>query len=234
MESIDTATEVQQTEAETPGEVQAGEVQAPVESENNGVQKRINELTKKFRDQERVSETLRMQNQELMQTLTQTVAQMSQNVKPVEPAFEMDTDEKKKFDYLLSPLQKQLAQLQAQLNVNSAHQEIQGVASEKNPPEVMSMAKTLLEDWRRKGIPGTAQDAVTYAMGRYVLSKGDEEQVVATQRQSFNKGAATVQTGQGGSSARGVSKDLSDAQVEQLSPKDQAAYFSSRLGDQEF
>ncbi len=166
-----------------------------------------------------------------MQTLTQSLTQRVNQ--PAEPEF--DPEEKKKFDYLLSPLQKQIAQMSAQLAASGVASEVQSAARPNTPPEVVAHASQLAAAWRRQGILGTPQDALTYAMGQYVLGKGEEEEVVATQRRDFNKGAGTVQTGQGGTMSRKTGpKQLSDAEVERLSPADQANYYGSRVGNEEF
>lgn len=233
MGNEDTNTEVQPTDAENPGLPASGEVlPTPEVEKESGVQARINELTKKYRDQERDNQALRQQNQELMQTMTQTLVARSQ---PQEVPPEFDPEEKKRLDYLLSPLQKQIAQMSAQLAASGVASEVQAAAKSNTPPEVVAHAAQLAAAWRRQGIPGTPQDAITYAMGQYVLGKGEEEEVVATQRQNFNKGAGTVQTGQGGNTSRKTGpKQLSDAEVERLSPTDQANYYGSRVGNEEF
>ncbi len=227
-----TPTEVQQTDAASPG-LQTGDDVQSSEAEKSGAEKRIDELTRKFREQERQNQALAAQNSELMQTLTQTVSKMTQQVREPEP--EIDPDEKKRMDFYLSPIQKQLAHVTAQLAASGAHQEVQAVVRAGTPPSVVQHAQALVSDWRKKGIPGTAQDAITYAMGEYVLKSGDEDAAVSAQRRDFNKGAAAVQTGQGnGAPRRGAQKQLSEDEIERLTPDAQAAYYGSRIGNEEF
>jgi hypothetical protein len=236
MENEDTTTEVQQTEAEIPGQEVGTDVQtsAPPEAPRNGAQERINELTKKYRDEEREKIALREQNAQLMAALTQSVTQISNRAQqPAEP--EMDPEERKRMDYFLSPLQRELAEMRAQLAATGVRDEIQRIAKPGTPPEVIEMAAGTAAAWRKQGYRGPLKDALSHAMGEFILSKGEEDAQVTTQRQSFNKSASTVQTGQNGTPQRRTGpKQLSDAEIERMNPSDQAAYYRERLGDTEF
>jgi hypothetical protein len=228
----DTSTTVQQTDAENPGqgsEDVSNDQQTQEQQQNLIPQSRFNEQTKARRDAERERDLVMQQNRELMAQLAQVVTQRSAP-QPQEPEF--DPDERKKLEYFLTPLQRELAAMRGQLAAQSAESEVRRAARSDTPPEVLEHATRLVADWRRQGANGGPQEALRYAYGDYLLRQTDEAAEVRVQRQQFNRSAAGVQSGGAAPMRKSGPKQLSEAEIERLSPEGQAEYYSTRLGDE--
>lgn len=228
-------TQGQQTDAGNPGQSTEENVEAQQGNAENMIpQSRFDEVTKRMRDEERARKAAEAQNAELLRALTARVTEIQQPQQR-EQAPEFEPEERKKLDYLLNPLKQEIVQLRGALYSSTAAQEVASVANSKTPPEVVQEAARVLAGWRQQGGRGNPKDALAFAMGNYILGKGSEEQEVNQQRQDFNRGARTVQTGQGsGASQNSGKRQMSEAEIERLSPEAQAAYYSERLGDTPF
>lgn len=172
-------TQGQQPEAETPSN-----------NVSNGVQARIDELTAKFRETERVVAEKDAQIAALIQAQLSTQSQY-QPQPNLAPQVEIDPEEAKKYDAYLGPKLKameQLVQRLEQAQVQNQFQQFQNQA----PPEVVKRAQELQLAWQRSGKTGwVAQDALTFAYGEYNLKQAQQGNARNEQR-AFNQASRNV------------------------------------------
>lgn len=182
---------------ETP-EVQATPeaVQPPAPDAFQGIQKRIDELTARYHEVDRVRQDLALQNQTLMQALTEKLAQQSVQVINQEPEYSIpdniDPDTLKVIEAVTQKSLKQIEQRQSQFEAFLSQQRAEQVLSSADPA-IAADAKKLLDAWSAKKLQGwTPEDAVVYAAGQRALAQlkaGDSqrkafaavEQPIATQ-----------------------------------------------------
>lgn len=198
----------------------------------SGAEERIGELTRKYREAEREREAERQRNSEL----TRLVSELARkHAAPQEPAPEFDPDERKKFEYLLSPVQQELMMTRRQLASLTAAQELATVVDKDTPPEVSTEARNILAEWRAKGYNGGAEEALSFALGKHILKQRNVSQASDSQRRDFNRGASAVQTGGAAPVARQQgNRRLSEAEVEKLPVQEQARYWREQVGDKEW
>jgi hypothetical protein len=152
----------------------------------SGAEARINELTAKYREAERMNQEATVRTKAYEDQVSQLVqalaAQQSQRPahEPEAPAINIDPETQKLLNYVLSPIQKQLKDTQAQLaqmqQVGGAQQEFFHVDAlgqqSKAPPEVVAAAKQTIMAWRAKGISASvanAKDALLLAAGEVAM-----------------------------------------------------------------
>lgn len=165
----------------------------------NGIQQRIDELTRQAREAERAAQ---LQAQQFQQAMAQKDAQMQELLIAVtargtqETGPEILPEEKQKFDFLLSPLQKQLEELrktnQQLLQGFQAQQEASRVAQVALPtdtPEVKGRAQELFTRWKAGGLPLTVEDALRFARGE-AFEKGTLTAGAANQQRSEFNGSS--------------------------------------------
>lgn len=150
----------QQTAAETPETV----VQ---DQQPNGVEKRIAELVAAQHEWQRKFQAQEEQNQQLMSLLLQQ-QQQGPRAQPQDPyaGVELDPDDRKKIEAVISPQLKQLQEMQRQMQFQFELAQVQQAASVYGDPRITELSVRLLQDWRQKGFSGwTPADAVDHAMG---------------------------------------------------------------------
>ena len=158
----------QQEQAETAGSVTPAP-QAPqdLQAVPKGVQERIDELTRNWRETQR---ELSRKDELIMQL----VAERSQvphapAPTPEDPFKHFAEEDRPKlqhaFEAVLNPLRSQLEQANRQLRAMTMSQQVAQVAPTA-PPEVQQRAAQLIQAWQQKGLDGwKLEDAVTFATG---------------------------------------------------------------------
>lgn len=219
-------------------------VEAPVEqsqvsegSSQNGIQKRIDELTARFHE-----EAARRQAAEA--ALAQSYAQQAQ--RPVTPAVdEVDTEMqvleqyspevarsvKKALAAVEARLSKQVGATQAVLNAQAATRQVEQLAQSKGikDPRVTARAQALLQDWQAKGLQFNAADAMTFAAGEFSMGSPQPRQV-----DGRFAPVDSVVTAQGAPPVPRA-KHSKPQNFDHLSPAEQIQWFeASGLGDKEF
>jgi hypothetical protein len=156
------------------------------QADNSGIQKRIDELTAKYRQAEDALRQRDAQNQELMMAL------MTQRAAPAaaEPPPEFDPEEKRKLDYVTAPLMQRMEQMQKQFERQMGAVQLQQTTQRVGDPEVAREAQALYQKWQgNPDVKGfNAEDAVIYAAGKKALAA----QLAANANaalQNFNNGA---------------------------------------------
>lgn len=152
------------------------------ESQGNGVQKRIDELTAARRQAEEREKALQTQ---LMETTAQMAQLAMQARQAQQPAPQAPVDPLAQFKDALDPTVTQAIQaavaetqrrMQAQYEPMFAQQAAQmaGYAVQAEaanikglPPEVTQRAAVLAADWRSRGIQLPVGDAINFALGEY-------------------------------------------------------------------
>lgn len=157
--------------AQTEVPVEAGAVAQPetapqLPPQQNGIQARIDELTREKYEARRAAEAMQQQNAELMNNYARLLAnQVEARHAPAEPEVEIDPATKKLLDQYLGPKFQHQEQTIRALQKQLAQTEYQQVAS-KFDPLVQARAADLLRDWESRGMAGwTHKDALIYAQG---------------------------------------------------------------------
>lgn len=163
-------------------EVGSGTAQPPADSEQSGVEKRINELTARFRDMEQKFNTAVVENQTLKEVVTM---QRQASAPPPGP----------------SPLDQKLAALpEDQRGLAALVQEmvasaIAPIAGQVQVSQVAKLAaqtglsaqetqaaEELYKDFVRRGLPATAEDAIVSTVGLLNYKSRKEAAVARTAR----------------------------------------------------
>ncbi len=210
----------QETEPETP-------------EKPSGIEARINELTAKFREAERAlnerSNQVAERDAQIATLLTTLAAGRQEPVQTQQ--VDIDPDEQRKFDALMSPrmlqMQRQLERLEQELSASQFRQVATGVE-----PEVAKRAQELMGAWKRNGYSGwTPEDAVTYAQGELLRKQKSVAQTANQQRQEFNTlshGVTSQQNSPPPAQARSVKIPKN---IDQLPANKQAEIYEQELGD---
>lgn len=208
----------------------AGDANQSGNDEKNWVpQERFDEVTKARREAERRAAQLEAEKQELVNALTQRMSQPQHDTGP-----EIDPDQKAILERVLSPLQAEIRRLSAKVESQGVEAQVRQQVGNEYPAEVVQVAAQVMADWKMNGTKGDLDAALDYAYGKYMRAQASKNQNANAQKQQFNKGASTVQNGQGGNGAPGRgARKLSDAEIEKLSPEDQVAYYESRVDPNE-
>ncbi len=157
---------------------------------NPGVQARIDELTAKFRETERLVQDKDAQIAALIQAQLQLQAPQ-QHQAPAQPQVQIDPEEAAKLEAFMSPRMKQLEAMVQRLEAANVAQQFNQY-KQTAPPEVLKRAQELQLAWQRSGKQGwVPEDAFTYAYGEYNLKQGQQQSAVQQQRQ-FNQATQNV------------------------------------------
>jgi len=156
-----------------------------------GIQKRFDELTANWRqteaklqEREQAFQQLQQHNAELV-SLVATLAPKA--TEPQAPAVDIDPDEKRKVEAVLSPQLKAMEQRLAALQAQLAESRFQQVAAQEDP-RVVAEAQKLLQVWQRNGYSGwTQEDAIVYARGKLAASDRQTKAQNTSALQSFNQ-----------------------------------------------
>jgi hypothetical protein len=176
---------------------QAPQVETQPQQPSNGVQQRFDELTAKLYEEKRQREAdvaaRDAQISALIQTLAQAGAQQTQYQAPPQP--ELEPELRKQFDAYVSPQQRELQAMKAQMQQLVQLQEFNQVA-QGFPPDIQMEAQKLLSVWNRNGNSGWKPiDALIYAAGQKAQAGNHAASAAQQQAKAFNQlpGAVTQQ-----------------------------------------
>lgn len=138
---------------------------APATQQFEGIQKRIDELTAKFRGEQEANQHLLAQNQELMRTIAQIAEKNIAATYEAAPQVEVDPEDRRKVEAVFTPYMRKLESMVQQLSSQVASSQVASVAQGEDP-RVVQRAQELMRGWRSAGKQGwEPQDAVIYARG---------------------------------------------------------------------
>jgi hypothetical protein len=165
-----------------------------------GVQKRIDELTAKFHDNDRQWQDKYTQVVEQNRELLRTMAMRSEAMAPAEPEPELDPDDKQRLDYFLkratAPLQQHITQLEGMMYASQIQQA--AAARGITDPAIVQEAAVLVQRWQQAGHlragVATLDDALRLVVGEHALRGGQRSAQGQAQTQQFNSMANPITT----------------------------------------
>lgn len=172
------------SEPEAPAVEQQAAPQPPPEPAiNEGIQKRIDELTARYhraeRDRDRVQaerDAQASQMQELMLAFTR-----QQQPQTPDPLSEIHPDDKRRVEAIVSPFVKRQEEVLRRLEESHRMQQVERIASQIGDQRVADLAMKLQGEWTKRNLSGwTEQDAVIHAAGLVALQ--DRERAQGTDR----------------------------------------------------
>lgn len=164
----------------TNAQVQAGGEAS--QQPGDGIQRRIDELTAKLHQKDDTIQQLIQQQQAMLaeQLARQQANQPQQDADPFAAVLPADaSDETKQMfakmgSFFAKQLDEKLKGIQTQLAVQSAASEVQQVAQKFGVSDAVAQrTQELMADWRRRGLPFNAEDAVRFAAGEMALQRPD-------------------------------------------------------------
>lgn len=167
--------EASQPEAQPePAAAPPPEPQAQV---NEGIQKRIDELTARYykaeRERDRVQGERDAQAAQ-MQELVAALARQNQPPTP-DPLADVHPDDKRRVEAIVSPFVKRQEEILRKLEEAHRMQQTERIAQRIGDPRVAELSSKLIGEWSRRNLSGwTEQDAVIHAAGLIALQ--DREQ----------------------------------------------------------
>lgn len=165
----------QQAEAETP-DVEGQSNESAGSPQNDGFQRRIDQLvgSKKQTEEQLAQERAQAQakESEYLRVIAQLSAQVPQAIRDAEPQVEVDPEERKRIEAVFGPrlkaMESYLAQVEAQTAVQQVRQQAQ---AQYGDPAIADEAAKLIATWKQKGFTGwTPDDALIYAAGRKAVA----------------------------------------------------------------
>lgn len=169
-------------EHENQPSAQATEPTTQDQSQNEGIQTRINELTAKFRQAEENNQRLSTQLMEQQSKYTTMIEQQMQAQRAPPPPPEdplapfkdqLDPTVAQAVQAAVAATQRRMEQqfnavLQQQAVEQSAYAVRAEIAALPNVPrEVAQRAESLMRAWKSQGLPIVPQDAINFALGEY-------------------------------------------------------------------
>jgi len=149
----------------------------------NGFQARINEVTQQVY-------SLREVNQQKDAQISELLAALAAGRQSQSEPVEVDPEQRRAVEAVVSPLQKQLQEMQNMLLQSQLQQVTAGL-----DPEVATLANQLMANWRSSGKQGwVPQDAVVYATGVVTTKRMQNARTQQAQQQNFNAGARDLVT----------------------------------------
>lgn len=222
----------QQTPAENGDTSNAGENQQAKQFE--GFEKRINELTARFRGAEEVIAQKDAQLSEMVRTMSEMAMRQQQPVQ-AEPPVEIDPEERRKLEAILTPYQRRMEQMMANLEQQVAVREVQTVASQYGDDRLQNRAVQLMESWRKQGFSGwQPRDAVRYAAGELYEAEKLKAAQGQGEQQRFNQLSNNVITGQSAPPAPIASNGALPANFDSLPNDKQLEILERRLAGKTF
>jgi len=153
---------------------QQGQDKSKEDNRSSGIEKRIDELVAQRYEADRTVQSLLQENQALQRQMAEMFAAQyaPKNTAPEVPE-ELDPKIAKYFDSALEaklkPVASRYEAIIAEQNAALARLEADRVR-EKLPEAVRGELEQTLADWKRRGIPGTLDDARLYLLGQAVDS----------------------------------------------------------------
>lgn len=183
---MDPSAQEQAPAAVQPGDANQTQEVAPQGAP--GAEARIGELTAKFREQERINEELRQQNAQFQQLMLQQAAQA---FKQPEPQVEVDPDQRKQVEAVISPQLRQLQAQLAQMRTAQTALNIQQVAAYRGiPPQIAQEAIKIHAQLSAAGVPLNEEDALRFAAGNAYLTQLPQQRATQQQRAAMNDAAS--------------------------------------------
>lgn len=205
----------------------AGEIS---QSQVSGIEKRMGELTARWKSAAEESAAKDAQIAQLVQAL----ASREERVAQPEVQMDIDPDDRRKMESVISPAMKRLEQQYAQLERRLQTQQVQHVVSKVKDPRVAQRALQLEAQWAQRGLPGwTAEDAVRYAAGEIALADQEAGGQAALERDRFNRGGSPVLAGHANPPAP-RNQNTRPANLESKSLEEQIAFYEKSIGDEPF
>jgi len=194
-ETTDPTAQGQQTPADNGDNSSAGEGQQ-AQQQFAGFEKRINELTAKFRGAEESIAQKDAQLSEMVRTVSE-LAMRQQAPVAAEPPVEIDPEERRRLEAILTPYQKRMEQMMANLESQVAVREVQTVAAQFGDERLQSRALQLMDAWKKQGFTGwQPRDAVRYAAGELYEADKLKSASGQNEQQRFNQLGNNMLTGQ--------------------------------------
>lgn len=235
--------EGQQPAAEAPAaQVETPAVAAPQTNQFDGIQKRIDELTARYHDSERrASEMLSAKDQQIAQLANALSARLQPQTP--DPLEGIHPDDRRKVEAIMTPQLRRIEEMTARLDAVMAQQRFEQATQQVGDDRVATIAKDLMADWRRRGLPGwTPEDAVIHAQGIVTMQEKQNAARPAPGRDTRGRFAespnAAVLTAQAPSpSATPKKSDELPADIDdmiQRNPAKAAAILEKRLAGKKF
>lgn len=220
-------------QGQTPAEPVSNAVAAPQvqANPNEGIEKRIGELTAARRLAEERAAAQEAQIAELIRALTET-RNVPQAPAPQEPQLpDLDPELKTGIEAIASHKVRSLEEKINQLMQLQRQQELQQVMSRAPDPEVSKEAQRLYQSWQRAGYSGfVAEDALIYAMGQRALQERKASAQARDEKGRFNSMSQSVMTGQSAPQSMQPQQGL-PRNFEQLPLDKQIELMEQQLGD---
>lgn len=169
-------------------------VDVPVENQQssegsgqNGIQKRIDELTARFHEANARAEAMAQANAQLIAAQVQRQPQVAPVVDEAEAEMqkleqyspEVAQSIRKALAAVEARVSKQVGATQAVLRAQAASRDLEQLAQSKGIKDsrVTARAQALLQDWQAKGLQFNAADAMTFAAGEFSMNPQQPRQV---------------------------------------------------------
>lgn len=174
-----------------------------------GLQARIDELTANFRETQRELQRRDEMIQQLVMAQTQRQAPAQE-----EPQYDIDEDDRKKFEYLFKSQTAPLLQQIEQLNRQVVTQRAQSLREQAGDPEVANIASELLVKWQNHPVyrNATEEDALNIAWGMKARKQSQNQ----AQRNEYNNLPAPIVGGRAAPVSPRSSSNLNNLSVEEL------------------
>lgn len=171
-------------------EVAATPVAAPQAQPNphDGIQKRIDELTAKAYQAQRMAEEASAREAKLMELLVNQHAQPAPA--PQQPEFNIpdnvDPEQVRIIENIVRRTTAQYESKQAQFEQFLSQQRLQQAAAQVNDPGIADAASRIYADWNKRSLKGwNPEDALVYAAGQKYLEAQKQSAAAQNTRQQF-------------------------------------------------
>lgn len=191
-------------------------------SEVNGVEKRINELTAQRYDEQRKREAAEAREQAYLAQIADLMGR--QQAAAPAPEVQVDPEQKRQFDAMMSPYLKQIEATLGRLEKVQAISQIRQAGT--NVPEpVQRKAEEITERYARQGYKIEAEMALDLAAGQYFRQVQAEQAAGKAASQRFNGSGVPMLTGQSLPNAGSTQPQKPD--LDKMSLKERMAYWES-------
>lgn len=192
----------------------------------NGVEKRINELTAQRYDEQRKREAAEAREQAYLAQIADLMGRQ-QAPAPQAPEVVVDPELKRQFDALMTPFQRQieatLNQLQKVQTIGQIRQAAQGL-----PEPVQKLAEDITLQYAKQGYKIEHDMALDLAAGQFYRRQAAEQSAGRAATQRFNGGGVPVLTGQSLPNVAPVDPVKPD--LDKMSLRERMAYWDSQPG----
>lgn len=205
-----------------------------------GVQQRFDEMTARFRDQERVTQQLTMQNQQLMQNLMAQQQRQQAAAVAQPPPLNIDPDQQALLDAYanariapqLQQMQSQFQSFQQQMAAQMAGMRVNSSVPTGLDPRVSERAQAIVGHYAQQGVVKDPLEAVDLAIGQLTR---EGVSVAAASNQARQAANAQIPPNMGAGGARtpapqgGGFQVVSPETLDSWSPAKQMAYHEQVL-----